>query len=73
MYINYLVSAIINTNHLYVEDRYSFTKCFYKFGNAEIGVILFKCTNSVCEYRTSTVPNTPITRALIEHCKRHIS
>ena len=72
MFISNIVMAIINTNHLYIEDCDNYLRCFYKFGNEQIGAILIKRIDTVYGYKTRKVPNMSITNALIDYCKERI-
>ena len=69
MNINYKVLSIIITNPVYIDNRDNYLKCFYKFGSEEIGAVLIKGVNTMRGYKTNMVPDTPVTKALIEYCK----
>lgn len=72
MFIRIIVTVIVNIKHLHIDDRDNYLRCFYKFGNEQIGAILIKRIDTVYGYKTRKVPDMSIVNALIDYCKEHI-
>lgn len=70
--INKLIKMAIATNQMEVEDCDNYFRCFYCFGQEQIGAILIKQNGVIHGYRTRMIPNNEIFDAVIEHCKDHI-
>ena len=73
MFETNLISAIINNNHMLIERRASYTRCFYQLESGELGAVLIKELGVVYSYRTCDVPSTLITKALINYCIERVN
>ena len=67
-----IVRYVIKTNEMYIEDTHNYLRCFYQFGQEEIGAILVKQNGVIHGYKTRMVPSGEITTAIINYCKDRV-
>ena len=65
-----IINYAIRTNSVNVVHFNNCIYCFYQFGQEQVGAVLDNGT--VHGYRTNMIPDSVITNALIDYCKRYI-
>ena len=69
---NDIVRYVVKTNEMYIENKCNYLRCFYQFGQEEIGAILIKQNGVIHGYKTRMVPSGEITTAIIDYCKDRV-